>query len=190
MNKSELDNFYPDGGKILISDPFIQDKIFSRSVIYLIDSSDEGCIGLILNKVFPLNLNDLIQDLNSTQAVPLFRGGPVAGDSILFIHTLPFIEKSKNLGNGLYLNGDFKQIQEYISNGGDVKRNIRFFLGYSGWKRSQLVKEIKENSWVVADGDAKLIMMEDVQRMWEKLMFRMGGKYKEWALYPILPSFN
>ena len=54
-----------------------------------------------------------------------------------------------SLGNGLYLNGDFNAVQQYILDGKPIEGVIRFFAGYAGWDHGQLAKEIKENSWLI-----------------------------------------
>jgi len=180
----------PEKGKILISQPFLEDNIFSRSVVYIVNYSDEGSIGLILNKIFPLDVNDIVKSLQQSNSIPLYCGGPVGNDVLLYLHDLDYVKNSVDAGNGLYLNGDFEQIKEYILKGGIVEGHLRFFIGYSGWKKKQLTDEINEKSWIVSPCTNKIAMNTNAQQLWSDLLSNLGGKYKVWAHFPIFPSQN
>ena len=60
--KIQSNNVLPSRGKILISEPFLRDATFGRSVILLVDHTDEGSMGLVINKQLPLFLNDIIME--------------------------------------------------------------------------------------------------------------------------------
>ena len=62
--KIETNHIVPTQGKILISEPFLCDHIFGRSVILLVDHAQDGTMGLILNKPLPLFLNDLLSEID------------------------------------------------------------------------------------------------------------------------------
>ena len=90
-------------GKILTSEPsIIGDTHFNRSIILLVEHSDEGSIGFILNKPLNLNIGDLIPNIDSNFIV--YNGGPVQQDSLYFIHNIPeLITDSVKISEGLYL---------------------------------------------------------------------------------------
>lgn len=62
--KIETNHIVPTQGKILISEPFLCDHMFGRSVILLVDHAQDGTMGLILNKPLPLFLNDLLSEID------------------------------------------------------------------------------------------------------------------------------
>ena len=146
--KIQSNNVLPSRGKILISEPFLCDATFGRSVILLVDHTDEGSMGLVINKQLPLFLNEIIMEFKYLDEIPLYKGGPIATDTLFYLHTLSDIPGSISISKGLYLNGDFDEIKKYILQGNKINECIRFFLGYSGWDSEQLNNEIRENTWL------------------------------------------
>ena len=73
--KIQSNNVLPSRGRILISEPFLRDATFGRSVILLVDHTDEGSMGLVINKQLPLFLNDIIMEFKYLDEIPLYKGG-------------------------------------------------------------------------------------------------------------------
>ena len=189
--KIETNHIVPAQGKILISEPFLCDHIFGRSVILLVDHTKEGTMGLVLNKPLPLFLNDILQDFNYQENIPIYKGGPLSTDTLFYLHTLVGITDSLPISNGLYLNGDFNAIKEYILQGNPIKGKIRFFLGYSGWEYEQLHRELEENTWLVSTESKDTIMNENAgTELWKNSLGRLGSKYELWSRFPQIPALN
>ena len=182
----ESNKVLPQQGSILISSPFMNDYHFTRAVVLLIEHNDEGSMGIIMNKDFRYHilLNDLIPELEFAQRVPVYKGGPVSRETIFFLHTLKDLEGALPLGNGLYLNGDFNAVQQYILDGKPIEGVIRFFAGYAGWDHGQLAKEIKENSWLIGKAGKETLLNQHFRDLWHTSLNEMGGKYAIWARYP------
>ncbi len=180
----------PSQGKILISEPFLCDEIFGRSVILLIEHSDDGSMGLVLNKKHPLLLNEVIKEFQYLEDIPLYRGGPVANDTLFFLHTIPNIPGALQVDTNLYLNGDFNSIKKYILQGNDFIDKIRFFVGYSGWDEEQLKHEIEENTWIVGQENYNCLLNIETSEMWKEVLCMQGGKYNTWARFPQIPLMN
>ena len=136
--KIETNHVVPARGKVLISEPFLCDHMFGRSVILLVDHTHDGTMGLVLNKPLPLFLNDVLKDFDCPESIPIYKGGPLSTDTLFYLHTLEGITGALSIGKGFYLNGDFEAIKNYIMQGNPVQGRIRFFLGYSGWEHEQL----------------------------------------------------
>lgn len=188
--KIQSNNVLPSRGKILISEPFLRDATFGRSVILLVDHTEEGSMGLVINKQLPLLLNDIIMEFKYLDEIPLFKGGPVATDTLFYLHTLTEVPGSISISKGLYLNGDFDAIKRYILQGNEISEHIRFFLGYSGWESSQLYNEIKENTWLVSEEEKSYLMKDDTRDMWRKALEKLGSKYETWSRFPQVPTLN
>ena len=183
-------NVLPSRGKILISEPFLRDATFGRSVVLLIDHTEEGSMGLIINKQLPIFVNDIIKEFKYIENIPLYKGGPIATDTLFYLHTLADIPGAIPISKGLYLNGDFDEIKKYILQGNKVDRYIRFFLGYSGWESEQLSTELKENTWLVSKEENAYLMNGDTKDMWKQALEKLGSKYETWSRFPQVPTFN
>lgn len=188
--KIQSNNVLPSRGKILISEPFLRDVTFGRSVVLLIDHTEEGSMGLIINKQLPIFVNDIIKEFKYIENIPLYKGGPIATDTLFYLHTLADIPGAIPISKGLYLNGDFDEIKKYILQGNKVDRYIRFFLGYSGWESEQLSTELKENTWLVSKEENAYLMNGDTKDMWKQALEKLGSKYETWSRFPQVPTFN
>jgi putative transcriptional regulator len=128
----------PKENTLLIADPFLKDDNFIRSVIYLCSHNDEGSFGLVLNKLFDFTLNNLVSGFESFE-IPVYVGGPVALDTIHFLHQYPdLVPDCQQLDENLAWGGDFETIKTLIISGAIDIHKIKFFIGYSGWSAGQL----------------------------------------------------
>ena len=127
----ESNKVLPCQGGLLIAAPFLRDFHFSRSVVLVVDHNEEGSMGIVLNKNFNrlTTLNELVPALENLPPIPLYKGGPVGRETLFYLHTLSYLKDALPLGNGLYLNGDFNQMQEYILSGAPTQGVVRFFMG-------------------------------------------------------------
>ena len=189
--KIETNHVVPSRGKVLISEPFLYDEMFGRSVILLVDHSTDGTMGLVLNKPLPLSLNDVLKEFKDISNIPIYKGGPVSTDTLFYLHTLKDVEDSLQIGKGVYLNGDFDAIRRYILQGNDIDGKIRFFLGYSGWEHDQLCQEIEENTWLIGSTSIASLMNEKGSaELWKNVLGQLGGKYEIWSRFPQIPTLN
>lgn len=186
----EYNRVEPCKGSVLIAEPFLRDHFFGRSVVFLVEHSvGEGTMGLVLNKPLPVMLSDIMSDCYSAEEIPVYRGGPLAMDTLFYLHTFADVHDSLPVVDGIYLNGDFEAIRRYILQGNPVRGHLRFFLGYAGWEDGQLCEECEADSWIV-NRDGRSCLRDDSDRQWEHALSSLGGKYRVWATFPILPELN
>lgn len=195
--KPELDLFailpedkIPAKGKILISEPFLPDTFFNRSIVYLTDHNPNGSVGFILNKKLDIKISDAVEGFEGWNE-NLNMGGPVAPDTLHYLHNLgPVVPKSVLVDGDIYWGGDIDVIRKMIRTNSVKPAQIRFFLGYSGWSAGQLEKEIKENSWVIAKVRSEIIMDSRGIDSWKRLLRTFKNKYRMWADFPESPEMN
>lgn len=178
-------------GKILISEPFLEDPNFSRSVILLLEYSKEnGAVGFVLNKPTDLNMSDMIEEY-PTDSFRFHYGGPVKPENVFFLHTLgSSVNNSQQIMPGLWWGGDFDQITSLIKSGTVSTREVKFFGGYSGWAAQQLEDELLERSWILSNMNAEEIMQEDIDELWRKSLKSLGKKFSIIADFPEDPALN
>lgn len=180
----------PEKGKILISEPFLPDTFFNRSIVYLTEHTDKGSVGFILNKKLDLKICDAIEGFEDWEET-LNMGGPVAPDTLHYLHNLgKIIPKSIQIDKNIFWGGEIDVIRELIKMGKISDSQIRFFLGYSGWSAGQLERELKDNSWVIATVKSDMIMNNSSDDTWKKVLRSLKNKYRVWADFPDSPDMN
>jgi putative transcriptional regulator len=180
----------PEKGKILISEPFLPDTFFNRSIVYLTDHSPQGSVGFILNKKLDLNISSAISGFENWNE-NINMGGPVAPDTLHYLHRLgDLIPNSVPIEDNIYWGGDIDSIRELISLGKVNNSQIRFFLGYSGWSAGQLERELKEDSWIIARVKSDIIMNNRGDDTWKRVLRSFKNKYRIWADFPDSPDMN
>lgn len=189
--KIETNHVVPARGKVLISEPFLCDQMFGRSVILLVDHTQDGTMGLVLNKPLPLHLDDVLEGFSCAENIPIYKGGPISTDTLFYLHTFEDISGSLPIAKGFYLNGDFDAVKKYLMQGNPFQGKIRFFLGYSGWEHDQLCQEIKENTWLVGNENIDSMLDEkSSMELWKNALGKLGSKYEMWSRFPQIPTFN
>ena len=161
----------PQRGDFLLSEPFLNDPNFERTVILVCEHNDEGTFGLVLNKLSDLQLNDVLEEEFIFPAY-LNIGGPVEQNTLHFVHRLGnVIEGSIQLNGNLYWSGDFEQVK-FLMNSGLIKaEDIQFYLGYSGWASGQLREEMDSQSWFVRKGaTSKEIFDLESDILWKSIL--------------------
>jgi putative transcriptional regulator len=180
----------PQAGRVLISEPFLRDLYFKRTVVLLAEHNKDGTVGFVLNKPVDVPFSDVVKDFPDIEA-GLFIGGPVSTNSLHYIHTIgEIIPQSVEVMKGIYWGGEFDVIKNMLKNRQIDQSQIRFFLGYSGWQPDQLEDELSENSWVVSELPTNIIMAQGEQDIWKEALSRVGGKYRLWKNFPENPNFN
>lgn len=180
----------PTAGTILISDPFLKDPNFQRTVVFLCDHREEGSFGFVINRRFDQTLDQLIPDLEG-HAVPVYYGGPVQTDTLHFIHTMPeVITGGQEINDDVYWGGNFEIVLNLIRDRALDLNRIRFFLGYSGWGDGQLKDELKEKSWLTTHGSQRLVFYTDPDVAWKTAVLSLGNEYREVINYPLDPQLN
>ena len=178
------------GGRILISEPFLTDQYFRRSVVYLTEHSEEGSIGFVLNKSLDMKINDVLEDFPDVE-FPVALGGPVSTNTIHYLHALgDEIPESVHVKDGIFWGGDFEIMKNLVLSGIATRDNLRFFLGYSGWSPKQLDGELEMNAWLIGEISPELVMKGMTSEFWQKTLYDLDEKYKAWANFPEDPGLN
>ncbi len=195
MNKDELFKIQSNTlnvaiGDVLISEPFMNDFHFRRSVILVIDHNEEGTLGVIFNKRLTIPFNEIVQGFPEFKA-DVYLGGPVETDRIFFIHTIgEMIPDSHKIGSGLYWSGNVNALKAMIKMDLIKPHEVRFYVGYAGWDGGQLRNELKANTWLVGRFSSKQLLQTMPGKMWSTFVKQMGKRYMLWDKFPVNPGEN
>lgn len=177
----------PYQGALLVSEPFLKEDYFDHSVIYLIEYDEKDtAMGVVMNHRIPFSLQEIIEGIERRGRIPVYCGGPMSRDRLFFVHALgDIIPDSREVRDGLYVSGNFKIVKEYINSNSPIDGKIRFFVGYSGWGKEQLVNEIENRVWAVAENKEPENLLKGYgDSYWHRYVRTMGEKYRGWLYHP------
>ncbi len=192
---SKLPNIEPTAtkpfrGALLLADPFLPDPNFSRTVVLLTESGENGAIGFVLNRPSGEDLNDLL-NIELPFTVPVFIGGPVEENTLHAVHRIKQdVPGSVEISDGIYWGGELEDLIDCMQSGLADESDVRFFLGYSGWDKEQLVSELKEQSWFLTKSEPSYVFSDDKRLLWKQIMVDMGSDFAVLANAPRHPSLN
>ena len=185
--KNELN---PAKGRLLISEPFLPDPNFERTVVLICEHNEEGSFGFVLNKKSKVYFDDIMEEVEGFKK-DIYIGGPVQQDTLHFIHRSPSVVGGVKIGEGIYWGGDFDQVMTMINTRQINDADFRFFVGYSGWGEGQLEQELEADSWIVSpEVNDALVFDLEAQDLWRTVLKQMGGRYNMYSNYPQDPRLN
>jgi putative transcriptional regulator len=163
-------------GSLLVAVPLLDEPTFHRAVIYMLQHTPEGALGVVLNRptdedALP-GLDPWMVELSQPRVV--FSGGPVSEDTRIAVAAMsvePDSEAFAPLGEGLGT-VDLAELPEDVAG----LRSLRVFRGYSGWGPGQLEQELSEGTWLVVDGAADDLFSANPHGLWRNVLRRDGGR--------------
>ena len=170
----------PAPGKFLVASRSLLDPNFSKTVILLVSSDDDGALGIIINRPTPVTLDQMVEDLQGIEEDPetVWVGGPVAHWQLVLLFRSEFHpEDTESVLEGVYFSGSREVLEDLLE--GDME--YRVYAGYAGWSPGQLEHEIARGSWHVLPGESEMIFDGDPMSLWEELVVRGEG---EWVTLP------
>lgn len=179
----------PEKGRLLISEPFLPDPNFERTVVLLCEHNEEGSFGFVMNKPSIISVNEVVEEMRIEETI--YIGGPVQQDTLHFLHRNTELENAVKIRDEIYWGGDFENLIIQIDTARLKSSDIRFYLGYSGWGPGQLQQEFEEDSWIVCDYvTAELLFDTEPTLIWRKALESMGGRFSVYSKYPVDPRLN
>ena len=178
-------------GQLLIASPKIVDPNFRRVVVYMAEHTDEGAMGLVLNRPAETTVSEAVPDLEWLAGdgdAGVWVGGPVSPASVIVL-----AEFEDPARAALVVDGDLgfvpAEIDDRDAFAAGVRR-VRIFAGHSGWGPGQLEAELEEDSWIVAPAERSDVFTADPEALWSRVLRRKGAEYVLLATMPMDPSLN
>lgn len=164
-------------GTFLVADPQLQGPPFERSVILVIEHSDEGAHGLIVNQPTEATLADVLPEPTpeTTRDHRLHMGGPVRLD------WLALLVRTRDDGQGLdqvlpeVAYAAARTAFDAVLAASPGPDNIRAFAGYAGWAPDQLEHEIQRGDWHVLPAEADQVFTPEPGNLWRELYEQVEG---------------
>lgn len=172
-------------GQLLLAMPSMTDPRFANSVIYMCTHTEEGAMGLVINKPCDnIDFPDLLSQLNIEQneemreslpldKVTLHEGGPVESGRGFILHSADYVQETTLIVSETIALTATIDILTAIANG-EGPQDYLIALGFSGWGRGQLENEIKRNSWLSIEADEELVFRTDLDLKFPRAMAKLG----------------
>ena len=186
-------------GRLLVAAPMLQEDSFRRSVVFVVDDTEEGTLGVILNRPLGLPVADVVIDWGAWASEPavMFSGGPVGTGSGIALGVrgpdgpppgwspLEGVDPASGpAGIGVV------DLDDPAPLSGTFLGGFRVFVGYAGWGAGQLAGEIDEGAWYVLDAVVADVFTTDPGRLWSRVLRRQGGDLALLSTYPDDPAMN
>jgi len=155
-------------GKLLISHPKIQDGIFAKSVVFVYRHTDEGSLGVILNKPSTWTVREFMKTkkVHYPGDEVMYKGGPVNKYAVILLHEDKWESTSTiRVCDGIAMSSDEEMVERIARN--DAPKSWRMFVGISAWSSNQLDLEVNApHGWQVLDASRSIMLNSDTDYQW------------------------
>ena len=180
-------------GSLVVASPNMDDSSFEHAVILMIEHSDNGAMGLVLNRPMAMAVEEVWDQLSLLPCPvdqPLMSGGPCEGP-LMLLHDRPE-QAQVQVCPGVHFTADEPMVRELLS---DDPQAMRFFLGYAGWGPGQLEDELSRGGWLVTRAKAEVVFDTDADDgLWMRVITGIDRSLAMLAMNPKLmprdPSMN
>ncbi len=165
-------------GQLLIAMPQLEGEPFERAVIYLCAHTEEGAMGLVINKMIDISVPALLTKLGVEHVgyagpARVHLGGPVESGCGFVLHSTDYTEdRSLRVADDIALTATMEVLRA-IGRGGGPKRSL-LALGYAGWGKGQLESEIRDNGWLHVPADAEMLFDGHHEDKWRRALGKLG----------------
>lgn len=177
-------------GRLLVASPALRDPNFDRTVVLLLEHTEDGALGVVLNRPSQLDLSEALPEWGGLAIEPqvVFVGGPVQTGSLIGLAAA-------------WTDGQVEGWTPLIGRLGAVDLEhpdalapgigeVRIFSGYAGWASGQLESELEVGAWFVLDAAPDDALSPEPERLWRTVLRRQGGRLALMASYPENPDWN
>ena len=175
-------------GQLLIASPALLDPNFRRAVVLVTSHTEEGAMGLVLNRPAEASVVEAVPHLAGLVADEerVFVGGPVEPSAATALAELAGeAEHALHVVEGIgFLPSELDEAVEAAT------IRARVFAGYAGWSEGQLEAELEEPSWIVEPARPDDVFSARPETLWSEVLRRKGGEFRLLALMPEDPSLN
>ncbi|MPZ71767.1 MAG: hypothetical protein GEU74_00820 [Nitriliruptorales bacterium] len=172
-------------GRLLVATPSLADPNFSHAVVYLLEHSGEGAIGIVVNRPSDVDVADALPQWEPLASRPrvMFVGGPVQPEAVVGLGSSRGpLEHLQEVSEGVAvvdLRGDPLALISDVA-------EFRLFVGYAGWGEGQLEVEIGKGGWFVVEARPEDVFSQDPEDLWVAVLARQGGVWRTISKNPSL----
>ena len=180
-------------GHFLIANPVLPDPNFSRTVVLLCNHDEKGSFGLVINRSAPISAKEVFADMGvlGSPSEKIYIGGPVSPSQVFYLcYSKTPLQELDAICDEVYLGMSWELLDNLMQRVVDPEKNIRFYMGYSGWGAGQLVGEMTRLSWLTCEARSEFIFQKNEEVIWANVVKSMGKDYEYLINAPVNPQWN
>lgn len=164
--------------QLLIAMPGMEDPNFASTVTLICEHTDEGALGIVINRPLQLQLGDVFKQLELAEDDPnsdnpVLHGGPLGTDRGFVLHG-----PGNSFESSLVVSGDIhltfsRDVLDAMASGDGPGKSL-VALGYASWGPGQLEDEILANSWLSAPATAEIVFDMPFDERWSAAAKTLG----------------
>lgn len=177
-------------GQLLVAAPSLVDPNFQRTVILVTEHSDDGAMGVVLNRPSPAQVGEAIPELADAaggEECLIYVGGPVQPEALIVLADFRDRAAAATI---VVADVGLVSAELETSELAGLTRRARVFAGYAGWGPGQLEGELDEDAWIVEPPVPTELFAPDPDGLWAAVLERKGGRFALLARMPLDPSLN
>jgi putative transcriptional regulator len=176
-------------GQLLIAGPALLDPNFWRTVVLVVEHTEDGALGLVLNRPSETTVGEAVSQLEQLVDLDdqLFIGGPVQPSAVI---VLAEFEDATDAALIAFDDIGVLGIASSVDELGTGVRSGRAFVGHAGWGPGQLDSELERGDWILEPAERSDAFSETPRELWQSVLTRKGGSYALIARMPSDPSVN
>jgi putative transcriptional regulator len=176
-------------GQLLIAGPALLDPNFWRTVVLVVEHTEDGALGLVLNRPSGTTVGEAVSQLEQLVDLgdQLFIGGPVQPSAVI---VLAEFEDATDAALIAFDDIGVLGIASSLDELGPGVRTGRAFVGHAGWGPGQLDSELERGDWILEPAQRSDAFSDAPRELWQSVLTRKGGSYALIARMPADPSVN
>ena len=176
-----LENFMASlSGHLLVASQNLLDPNFVRSVVLLVQHTEEGALGVVVNRPISKSVQDLWREVGGgpcTNTQPVYLGGPVPGP-LMAVHGEGSLGEVQIIP-GLFFSASKQNLDALVARSDG---NLKIFIGHSGWGAGQLEQELEQGAWLTAPSSPELVFF-DSSELWATVSRLIGREMMQSMLH-------
>ena len=177
---------HPLSGRLLVAQPALTDPNFDHTVVLVLEHSDQGAIGLVLNRPSDFDVNAALPNWArlATHPAVVFVGGPVVEEGTAICLARARGAAPADMFKPVIPGVGTLDVKQLPGSVGEAIEEVRLFAGYAGWAGGQLEGEIEAGGWFVVDARPLDGFTADPAGLWQAVLGRQRSELAWFAHFP------
>jgi len=182
----------PAAGDLLVASIQLADGVFNATVVLMLDSDDDGALGVILNEISQTQLDAVLPDWVQAVSEPrlLFHGGPVSPNGAICLASVANPKEEPPGWRRMFERVGLLHLDTPVEIVQGGYRDLRIFAGYAGWSPGQLEEEIAEGTWHVVPATYSDVFSSRPLDLWRSVLRRQPDDVAYFSTWTEDPELN